>query len=188
MDDSQTKHISVKTKYNTEFPETFMKEFGLTNVSQLPRINKVVVNIGTGQELRNKEIHARLLSDFSAMTGQKPKVQQARISVAGFGLREGMPVGLTVTLRGDRMFSFLDKLISVVLPRFRDFRGVPAKFDSRGNYTLGIAEYTVFPEIDLAKVDRVRGLEITVVTNAGSPEKGRRMLELLGMPFEKEEN
>lgn len=183
-----TQHISVKEKYNTEFPKEFASEFGVKNIQAIPRLSKVVVNMGTGQELRNKEIYARLLNEISSMTGQKPRVQAAKTSIAGFGLREGQAVGLTVTLRGDRMFAFLDKLISVVLPRFRDFRGVPAKFDARGNYTLGIAEYTVFPEIDLAKVDRVRGLEITIVTNAGSPEKGRRMLELLGMPFEKETN
>lgn len=182
-----TKHISVKTKYNTEFPKVFSEEFGIKNKSALPRLSKVVVNMGTGQELRNKEIYARLLNEMAAITGQKPKVQAARLSIAGFALREGMPVGLTVTLRGERMFAFLDKLISVVFPRFRDFRGIPAKFDSRGNYTYGITEYTVFPEIDLAKVDKVRGFEITVVTNAGSPEKGKRMLEILGMPFEKTE-
>lgn len=185
MLEPKTKHISVKEKYNTEFANVFAKEFGIKNTNALPRLGKVVVNIGTGAEMRQKEVAAKLLSEFSAMTGQKPKIQKARLSIAGFGLREGMPVGLTVTLRGERMFAFLDKLISVVLPRFRDFRGVPAKFDANGNYTLGIGEYTVFPEIDLAKVDKVRGLEITIVTNAGSPEKGKKMLTLLGMPFEK---
>lgn len=178
-------HISVKEKYNTEFPARFAEEFGYKNPMELPRLRKVVVNMGTGMELRNKDIQARLLSDIAAITGQKPKIQAARLSVAGFGIREGMPIGLTVTLRGERMFAFLDKLISVVFPRFRDFRGVPAKFDAAGNYNLGITEYTVFPEIDLAKVDRARGLQITVVTNAGSAEKGKRMLEILGMPFEK---
>lgn len=181
-----TQHISVKTKYDTEFRETFAKEFGLSNPEQLPRLSKIVVNIGTGQEMRQKEVQARLLSEISSITGQKPKIQAAKTSIAGFSLREGMPVGLTVTLRGERMFAFFDKLVSIVLPRLRDFRGVPAKFDGRGNYTLGLGEYTVFPEIDLAKVDRVRGLEITIVTNAGNPEKGKRMLELLGMPFEKD--
>ena len=179
-------HISLKTKYNTEFPKAFGDEFGVKNKYALPRIHKVVVNMGTGQELRNKEVQAKIVSEISAITGQRPKIQKARLSVAGFAVREGMPVGLTVTLRGERMYAFLDKLISVVLPRFRDFRGIPATFDARGNYTLGISEYTVFPEIDLAKVDKVRGLEITVVTNAGSPEKGRKMLEILGMPFTKE--
>lgn len=178
-------HISVKTKYNTTFREEFSKEFDVKNVSALPRLAKIVINIGTGQELRQKEVQAKLVNEISSIAGQKPKIQKARLSVAGFAVREGMPVGLTVTLRGERMYAFLDKLISIVLPRFRDFRGVPAKFDSRGNYTLGIREYTVFPEIDLAKVDKIRGLEITVVTNAGSPEKGKKMLELLGMPFEK---
>ncbi len=183
-----TQHISVKERYNTEFVEEFSKEFDVKNRYALPRIQKIVVNIGTGQDLRNKEVQAKLIAEIASMTGQKPKVQNARVSIAGFNLREGMPVGLTVTLRRERMYAFLDKLISVVLPRFRDFRGVPAKFDGRGNYTLGMTEYTVFPEIDLAKVDKVRGLEITIVTNAGSPEKGRRMLEILGMPFEKLEN
>ena len=182
------KHISVKELYNTEFPKEFAKEFGVTNPMALPRLSKVVINIGTGQDLKNKDIQAKLISEIASITGQKPKIQKARVSVAGFALREGTPVALTVTLRRDKMFSFLDKLVSVVLPRFRDFRGVPSKFDARGNYTLGMTEYTVFPEIDLAKVDKVRGLEITIVTNAGNPERGKRMLELLGMPFEKEDN
>lgn len=181
-------HITVKTKYNTEFPKVFAEEYGIKNKMMLPRLKKVVVNLGTGQDLRNKEVQTKVVNEIASITGQKPKVQNAKVSVAGFAVREGMPVGLTVTLRGERMFAFLDKLISVVFPRYRDFRGIPAKFDHAGNYNLGVLEYSVFPEIDLAKLDKNRGLEITIVTNAGSPERGKRMLETLGMPFEKEEN
>lgn len=182
------KHISVKEKYNTELPKVFADEFGYKNKMSLPRLRKVVINLGTGQDMRSKEVQAKLISEVASFTGQKPKVQNARLSVAGFAIREGMPVGLTVTLRGERMFAFLDKLISVVFPRFRDFRGIPARFDKNGNYTIGITEHSAFPEIDLAKVDKVRGLEITVVVNAGSAQKGKRMLEVLGMPFEKDED
>jgi large subunit ribosomal protein L5 len=153
-----------------------------------PQIVKVVVNMGTGESLRNKETKEKLMAELAAITGQKPKVQPARLSISGFGLREGMPVGLTVTLRRDRMYHFLDRLITVVLPRFRDFRGVATKsFDKGGNYTLGVTEHTVFPEIDLAKVDKPRGLEITIVVKNSDPEKSKLMLEALGMPFEKGE-
>lgn len=184
-----------ETKTHTPIKETlatakleFAKEYNVKNAFAVPSIKKIVVNIGTGMDLRDKGQREKLVNEFTSLTGQKPKIQNARISVAGFNLRAGMPVGLTATLRSSRMESFLDKLISVVLPRLRDFRGIPTRgFDQAGNYTLGMAEYTVFPEIDLAKVDKMRSLEITIVTKAGSPERGRKFLELVGMPFEKPE-
>lgn len=179
---------SLKEKYLTEIREELAKEFDIKNKMAVPRMQKIIVNLGTGELLRNKESKERLVNDISQITGQKPKVQQARSSIAGFGIRQGMPVGLTVTLRGDRMYSFFAKLVGVVLPRLRDFRGVSLKsFDKAGNYTLGFSEYSVFPEVDLSKLGTPHGLEITIVTGAGSKEKGRKLLELLGMPFEKEE-
>jgi large subunit ribosomal protein L5 len=181
------KHISIKEKYEKEVMPVLEAELG--NVMAAPRISKVVVNMGTGDKLRNKDTKEKLVADLSAITGQKPKIQPAKLSIAGFGLREGMPVGLTVTLRGARMYDFLDKLVGVVLPRLRDFRGVSTKsFDNAGNYTLGLSEHTVFPEIDLAKIDKPHGLEMTIVVARSNAKLSRKMLELLGMPFEKEEN
>jgi large subunit ribosomal protein L5 len=181
-------HTALKEKYRDEVLGELKRDLSLKNPMAAPRITKVVVNMGTGDRLRNKELRQRLIDDMSALTGQTPKVQNAKLSVAGFGLREGQPVGLTSTLRKDRMYHFLDKLITVVLPRIRDFRGVSAKsFDKGGNYTLGLSEHTVFPEIDLAKVDRPHGLEITVVVKNSNPEKSKILLEKLGMPFVKEE-
>lgn len=181
-------HIALKEKYEKEIKPKVAEDFGVKNQMALPRITKIVVNMGTGDRLRNKEQKERLMADMSLITGQKPRVQAARISVSGFSLREGMPVGLTSTLRRDRMYHFLDKVVSIVLPRLRDFRGVPSKsFDQAGNYTLGIAEHTVFPEIDLAKVDRPHGLEMTIVFKNSNPKMSKAVLEGLGMPFEKEE-
>ncbi len=179
------KHIALKEKYKS-LSDQLMKDLEVKNVMALPKITKVVVNMGTGEKLRNKDTKEKLMADLAAITGQKPKVQPARMSISGFNLREGMPVGLTVTLRRDRMYHFLDKLMSVVLPRLRDFRGVPARFDSAGNYTLGLVEHTVFPEIDLAKVDKSQGMEITIVLSNSSPEKSKILLGTLGMPFVKE--
>ncbi len=179
---------SIKTLYKDEVAKTLAKEFEIKNVHAIPRISKIVINMGTGEKLRDKNSKEKLMKHLAIITGQKPKIQQARVSVAGFGLRAGMPVGLTVTLRGDRMYDFLQKLITIVLPRLRDFRGVPTtSFDGSGNYTLGISEYTVFPEIDITQIDRPHGMEITIVSNSGSKEKAFRMLELLGMPFQKTE-
>lgn len=181
-------HTSVLEKYQKDARKVLAEELGIKNELAIPKIQKVVINMGTGELHKNKEVYQKTVDEIAAISGQKPAVRAARISVAGFNLRAGTPVGLTVTLRGVRMYQFLDKLISVVLPRLRDFRGVPTKsFDPNGNYTLGFTEHTVFPEIDLAKVDRAKGLEVTIVSNAGSKEKGRRLLELLGMPFEKNE-
>jgi large subunit ribosomal protein L5 len=179
------KHIPLKQKYE-KAKEKLATALSVDNPMALPQIVKVVVNMGTGDRLREKAAREKLIADMASITGQKPKVQPAKLSVAGFGIREGMPVGLTTTLRRDKMYHFLDKLISVVLPRFRDFRGVSAKgFDRAGNFTLGISEQTVFPEVDLATVDRVQGLEVTIVVKNSNPEKSRTMLEMLGMPFEK---
>lgn len=181
-------HTPLKEKYQKEVKGKLKQDFDVSNVMAVPVIAKVVVNMGTGEKLRNKDTKEKLMADFALITGQKPRVQAARMSISGFNLREGMPVGLTVTLRRDRMYHFLDKLISVVLPRLRDFRGVPTKsFDKAGNYTLGLPEHTVFPEIDLAKVDRPHGLEMTIVIKHSDPEKSKALLEGLGMPFEKSE-
>lgn len=175
----------LKQKYEKEVVPTLSKEFGIRNKLALPKILKIVVNMGVGDTLKNKEEMERAKKDLAVITGQMPSVRKAKVSVASFGVRRGMPVGLKVTLRGDRMFSFLDKLMSIVLPRLRDFRGVPLRsFDKSGNYTLGIREHTVFPEIDIAK-SQPRGLEITIVVSEGGGKKSKRLLELMGMPFEK---
>jgi len=180
-------HIQLKEKYEKDIRLNMAKVSG--NHMNVPRLEKIVVNMGTGDRLRDKNTKGKIINDLAAITGQVPKVQKARISVAGFGIREGMPVGLSTTLRRDRMYHFLDRLVSVVLPRIRDFRGVPAKsFDGAGNYTLGIFEHTVFPEIDLAKVDKPHGLEITLVIRNSNPKKSKELLTELGMPFEKIDN
>ncbi len=182
------KHTNLKKKYFGSIQAELSRELELGNIMSIPRVSKIVINMGTGEKLRNKETKEKLVNDMAAITGQKPKVQPAKLSISGFGLREGMPVGLTSTLRGDKMYDFLEKLIAVVLPRFRDFRGVRAKsFDKAGNYTLGVSEHTVFPEIDLAKVDKPHGLEITIVITDSDARKSRLLLEKLGMPFEKVE-
>lgn len=179
--------LSLREKYTKEVRDKMAQEFGIKNHMAVPKVSKIVINMGTGEAYRNKESYAKLQAELAAITGQKPKIQAARVSIAGFNLRAGMQVGLTSTLRGARMYSFLEKLISVVLPRLRDFRGVSKKsFDQNGNYTLGFAEHIVFPEIDLSAVAKPHGLEITIVSNAGSKEKGLKLLELLGMPFEKD--
>lgn len=181
-----TKHTALKEKYKKEVAGALAKDLDIKNVMAIPKITKVVVNMGTGERLRNKDTKGRLLSDFAAITGQAPKTQLARLSIAGFSLRAGMPVGLSSTLRGDRMYFFLDKLISVVLPRLRDFRGIPTKsVDQNGNYTLGMKDYTIFPEIDIAKAVNGQGLEITIVTNTNDKKEALMLLEKLGFPFEK---
>ena len=178
----------LKDKYEKEVVKGMMSEFGTKNRLSVPKINKVVVNMGIKDLHKDKQLKEQLQLDLATITGQKPKVQPAKKSIAGFGIRQGMPVGLTVTLRGERMYSFLAKVITAVLPRLRDFRGVPRKsFDKAGNYTIGFSEHTVFPELDIAKVGKPHGLEMTIVINSGDPKKSFKMLELLGMPFEKEE-
>jgi large subunit ribosomal protein L5 len=161
-----------------------MKEFRFDNPMQVPRLAKVVVNIGVGEALENAKALDAAVADVTTITGQKPVVTKARKSIANFKLREGRSIGVRVTLRGERMWSFLDRLMNVALPRTRDFRGVsPNAFDGRGNYTLGVREQLIFPEIIYDKIDKIRGLEISIVTTARTDEHGRRMLQLLGMPF-----
>jgi large subunit ribosomal protein L5 len=177
----------LKNRYEKEIVPQLTKEFGIKNRMDVPKITKIVINSGVGEAVKNKEIIGKVKSELADITGQLPTVKAARVSVASFGLRKGMPVGVKVTLRGERMYSFFDKLVSIVLPRLRDFRGVsPKSFDMSGNYTLGIKEHSVFPEIDISKTTP-RGFEITIVSSGNDPAKSRRLLELLGMPFEKGE-
>ena len=171
-------------RYKKEIVGTLRKEFGYKNVMQVPRVEKIVVNIGLGEALTNAKAMDAAVGDVVTITGQKPIVQKAKKSIATFKLREGQSVGVKVTLRGDRMFYFLDRLVTVALPRLRDFRGVSREaFDGRGNYTLGLREQLVFPEIDYDKIDKVRGMEVTIVTTARTDDEARRLLQLLGMPF-----
>lgn len=173
-------------RYRNEVIPQLMAEFGYKNVMQVPKLEKIVVNIGLGEAIQNAKAVDAAVADLMAITGQKPVVTRAKKSIAAFKLRAGMPIGAMVTLRGRRMYEFLDRLQSVAMPRIRDFRGVsPNSFDGRGNYTLGLREQIVFPEIDYDKIDKTRGLEITFVTTAKTDEEGRRLLALLGMPFAK---
>jgi large subunit ribosomal protein L5 len=176
----------LKEKYQKEVASALVKEFNYKNPMQIPAINKVVVNIGMGEAIQNAKAMDAAVADLSAITGQRPVITRAKRSVAAFKLREGMQIGCMVTLRGDRMYQFLDKLMNVALPRLRDFQGVsPEAFDGRGNYTLGLREQLVFPEIDYDKVDKVRGMEVSIVTTARTDEEGRRLLRLMGMPFKR---
>lgn len=181
------KHRSrLRQKFEDDLVKTLAKEFNVKNSLAQPRLVKVVINTGLGEISRNKEFKSEAIRDLSLITGQKPGIRTARVSIASFNLRAGMPVGLKVTLRGDKMYDFLDKLFSITLPRLRDFRGVsPKGFDREGNYTLGIVEHTVFPEINLAKTTHPFGLEITIVTNTKNITEAKRLLGLLGMPLEK---
>jgi large subunit ribosomal protein L5 len=177
----------MKEKYTNEVSPALMKSLGLTNVMQIPRISKVVINIGMGEAMENPKALDAAVQDLGAITGQKPVITKARKSIANFKLREGRAIGTAVTLRGDKMWAFLDRLMNIVLPRVRDFRGVSAEsFDGRGNYTLGLREQIIFPEIEYDKVDKVRGMEITIVTTASTDEQAAALLQLLGMPFRKE--
>ena len=177
----------MKERYDTEVVPALMKALNLTNIMEVPRISKVVVNIGLGEAMDNPKALEAASSDVTAITGQKPVITKARKSIANFKLREGRAIGVAVTLRGERMWSFLDRLINIVLPRVRDFRGVSSKaFDGRGNYTLGLREQIIFPEIEYDKVDRVRGMEITIVTTARTDDHAATLLKLLGMPFRKD--
>ena len=174
----------LKIRYRDEIVPALVKEFSYRNVMEVPRISKISVNIGLGEALQNSKAIDAAVGDIMIITGQKPVVNKARKSIAIFKLREGMPVGVSVTLRGARMWDFLDRLINVALPRKRDFRGIsPDSFDGRGNYSLGLREQLVFPEIDYDKIDKVRGMEITIVTSAPTDEEARRMLTLMNMPF-----
>ena len=175
---------NLKEMYRQDVLPALLDEFQLTNPMQVPRIEKIVVNIGLGSEMDDSKAMDAAVSDVTIITGQQPVITKARKSIANFKLREGRAIGVKVTLRGDRMWSFLDRLMNVALPRVRDFRGIsPTSFDGRGNYTLGLREQLVFPEIEYDKIDKVRGMEITVVTSATNDEHARRMLKLMGMPF-----
>jgi large subunit ribosomal protein L5 len=174
-------------RYKTEVAPALLKAFNYKNVMQVPRIEKVVVNIGLGEALDNPKALEAAVSDLMQIAGQKPVLTKARKSIAAFKLREGRIIGTKVTLRGERMWSFLDRLMNVALPRVRDFRGVSANaFDGRGNYTLGLKDQLVFPEIEYDKIDKLRGMEITIVTTARTDDEARALLQLLGMPFKKE--
>ena len=176
----------LKDKYVNEVVPALTKQFSYTNCMQVPRLEKVVVNMGLGSAVQNVKIIDAAVEELSAITGQKVVVTKARKSIASFKLREGMPIGCMVTLRQDRMYEFLERLISVVLPRIRDFKGISGKaFDGRGNYTLGLREQMIFPEIDLEKVDVVKGMNVVVVNTARTDEEGKAMLSLLGFPFRK---
>ena len=178
----------LKEKYNKEVLPVLIKELSLKNSMAAPRIKKIVVNAGIGVVARNKELMEAVIKDLATITGQKPSIRPAKASEAGFNVREGMPVGLMVTLRGERMYNFLDRLVSIVLPRLRDFRGLPLKsFDKSGNYSLGLYEHTVFPEVDMGKAGKPHGVEITIVTSSNEVDKSKRLLELLGLPFQKKQ-
>src|SRR3954469_13965622 len=178
----------LREYYLTEVLPALMKEFEYKNVMQVPHVHKIVVNIGIGEAIANAKALDNAVRDMTIITGQKPIVTRAKKSIAAFRLRTGMPVGVTVTLRGQRMEEFLDRLINAALPRLRDFRGVSTRsFDGRGNYTLGLREQLLFPEIDYDRIDKTRGLEVSFVTTAKTDEEGRRLLQLLGMPFAKTE-
>jgi large subunit ribosomal protein L5 len=176
-----------KKKYTDEIRPALIKEFNYKNVMQVPKVEKIVVNVGVGRESAdNPKVLDFAVTDITAITGQKPVVTKAKKSIANFKLREDRPIGVRVTLRGPRMFDFLDRLINLALPRVRDFRGVPADaFDGRGNYTLGLREQLIFPEIEYDKIDKLRGLEVTIVTTAQTDDEGRALLRLFGMPFVK---
>jgi large subunit ribosomal protein L5 len=174
----------LRDKYTKEIKPALLKELGLKNTMAVPRLEKIVLNMGLGEATQNVKVMDPLMTDLGLITGQKPVVTRAKKSIAAFKVREGMPIGAMVTLRGDRMWEFLDRLISIALPRVRDFRGVSQKgFDGRGNYTLGLKDQLLFPEIDYMKVDKARGMNISVVTTAKTDEESRKLLQLLGMPF-----
>jgi large subunit ribosomal protein L5 len=176
----------LKERYRQEVIPLMMERFHYKNVMQVPRIEKIAVNIGLGEALQNPKAIEAASADLATITGQKPVVRRARKSIAGFKLRQGNPIGVSVTLRGDRMWDFLDRLINIALPRQRDFQGVPADaFDGRGNYSLGLREQLVFPEINYDTVDKLRGMGITIVTTAKTDDEGRELLRLLGMPFKR---
>jgi large subunit ribosomal protein L5 len=177
----------LKERYRNEIRDSLQKQFGYRNVMQVPTVTKVVVNMGVGEAARDAKLINGAVNDLALITGQRPDIRRARKSIAQFKLREGMPIGVRATLRGDRMWEFLDRLTSIALPRIRDFRGLsPKQFDGVGNYTFGLAEQSVFHEIDVDKIDRVRGMDINVVTSATTDDEGRALLRALGFPFKEE--
>jgi large subunit ribosomal protein L5 len=179
----------LQDSYRNDVVPQLMTDFQYSNVMQVPKVTKIVVNIGLGEAVQNARALEAAVGDLTMIAGQKPVVTRAKKSIAAFKLRAGMPIGAMVTLRGPRMYEFLDRLVSVSLPRIRDFRGVsPNSFDGRGNYTLGLRDQIMFPEIDYDKIDKTRGLEVSIVTTARNDEEGRRLLTLMGMPFAKTGN
>lgn len=182
---TKTQTIPVlKQRYREEVLPALMQEFQYKNVMQVPAVQKIVVNIGAGEAIDNSKALDFAVDTLKTITGQQPIITKARKSIAGFKLREGKAIGVKVTLRGEKMWALLDRLINVALPRIRDFRGVPAKLDGRGNYTIGLREQLIFPEIPFDSIDKVRGMEMTIVTTATTDDEGRRLLKLLGMPFQ----
>ena len=177
----------LKDRYKKEVIPALMERYGYKNIMQVPGLGKVVLNIGLGEATQNAKVLETAEGDLAAISGQHPIITRAKTSIAAFKLRKEMPIGVKVTLRGERMYQFLDKLVNAVLPRMREFQGVPpTSFDGRGNYTLGFREQTFFPEIDYDKIDKARGLEISISTTARTDEEGRQLLELLGMPYSKD--
>jgi large subunit ribosomal protein L5 len=174
----------LKEKYINEVTQAMMEKFGYKNVMEIPKVEKVVINMGVGEAVGNPKILDAAVGDMTLIAGQKPIITRAKKSIAAFKIREGMPIGAKVTMRGERMYQFLDKLFNISLPRVRDFRGVnPKSFDGRGNYTMGVKEQLIFPEIDYDKVDKIRGMDIIIVTTAKTDEEARELLRLMGMPF-----
>jgi large subunit ribosomal protein L5 len=178
----------LKERYKSEIVPELMREFSYKNAMQVPHVDKVTVNIGLGEARENARAVETATADVATITGQKPVVTRAKKAIANFKIRENMPVGVAVTLRGDRMWEFLDRLLNVALPRIRDFHGVPVKaFDGRGNFSLGLREQLIFPEIDYDKVDKIRGMQVNIITSARNDAEGKRLLELMGMPFMKDQ-
>jgi large subunit ribosomal protein L5 len=174
----------LRKKYKDEIIPQLMKDFGLTNIMQVPKLERIVVNMGLGEAVQNAKLIESAVEELTAITGRKPVVTRAKKSIATFKLREGMPIGAMVTLRGEQMYDFIDRLVTIALPRTRDFKGIsPKAFDGRGNYTLGIREQIVFPEINYDKIDRIKGMNVTFVTTAETDEQGRALLKSFGMPF-----
>lgn len=181
--------MNLKEQYKNEVVANLVKEFNYTSVMQVPRLEKVVINMGVGEAINNTKFLDEAVADLTLITGQKPVITKAKKSIANFKLREGMPIGAKVTLRGEKMYDFLEKLIKISLPRVRDFRGINSTgFDGRGNFTMGVKEQIIFPEIDFDKVNKVRGMDITIVTTALTDKEGYALLAGLGMPFKKEGN
>ena len=174
----------LKTRYNNELKAQLLEQLGVKNVMEIPRITKITINMGVGAAAADKKLLDGALSDMQAIAGQKPVLTLARKSIAGFKIRDGWPIGCKVTLRGERMYEFLDRLISIAIPRIRDFRGFSSKsFDGRGNYSMGLKEQIVFPEIDFVKIDRIRGMDITMTTTARTDDEGRALIRAFGFPF-----
>ena len=174
----------LKEFYSQEVAPAMMKKFGYKNVMEIPKVEKIVVNMGVSEAVGNPQVLDAAVADLTQISGQKPIVTKAKKSISAFKVREGMSIGTKVTLRGERMYHFMDKLVNVALPRVRDFRGIsPKAFDGRGNYTLGVKEQLIFPEMEYDKIDKIRGMDITIVTNANTDEEARELLKLMGMPF-----